>query len=93
MRERPPGSLKEDSIKLAVVLKEHPKAFWDSKDRMAMRDVFDNFAIDMLSKLDCSLCSAGWTDPTTLARERDKERVLAAIAVYPGGTMSEDAAV
>ena len=47
-RERTPGSPKEDGVERAVVLKEYPKALWDSKDRMAMGDVFDNFAVDVL---------------------------------------------
>ena len=59
---------------------------------MAMRDVFDNFAIDMLSKLHRSLGSTGGTYPSAFARERDEERVLAAITVYPGGIVSEDSA-
>jgi hypothetical protein len=40
---------------------------------MAMGDVFDNFAVDMLSKLYCSLGSTGGTDPAAFARERDEE--------------------
>lgn len=60
---------------------------------MAMRDVFDNFAIDMLCKLHRSLGSAGGAYSSAFAGERDKERVLTAIAVYPSGTVSEDAAV
>ena len=63
------------------------------RNRGAMRDVFDNFAVDMLSELHRSLGPTGGADPTAFARERDKERVLASVAVYPGGTMSEDAAV
>ena len=60
---------------------------------MAMRDVFDNFAVDMLSKLHRSLGPAGGTDPTAFARECDKQGVRTAITVYPGSTVSEDAAV
>jgi hypothetical protein len=71
--ERPPSSLKEDSIKRAVVLKEHSEAFGYSKDRMAMWDVFDDFAVDMLSKLHCSLGSTGGKYPSAFARERDEE--------------------
>jgi hypothetical protein len=55
---------------------------------MAMRDVFDNFAVDMFCELHRSFCSTGGTDPTAFARECDKERVLASVTVYPGGTMS-----
>ena len=93
MRERSPGSLKEDSIKRAVVLKEYPEALGDSKDRVAMRDVFDNFAVEVFCKLHRSLRSTGGTDPTAFARECDKQGVLTAITVYPGSTVSEDAAV
>ena len=60
---------------------------------MAMGNVFDDFAIDVLGKLYRSLGSTRGAYPTTLARERDKERVLASITVYPRGTVSEDPAV
>jgi hypothetical protein len=93
MRERSPGSLKEDSIKRAVVLKEYPEALGDSKDRVAMRDVFDNFAVNMLCELHRSLCSTGGTDLAAFAREGDQERVFAAITVYPSGAVSEDSTV
>ena len=55
LRERPPSGTKEDGIELAVVLKEDPQAFWDGEDGVAVWDVFDNFAIDVLGKLDRSL--------------------------------------
>ena len=58
-----------------------------------MRDVSDNLAVDVLSELHRSLCAAGGAYPATLTGEGDKERVLAAVAVYPGSTVSEDAAV
>jgi len=54
--------------------------------------VFDNFAIDVFSELDRSLSSARGTHPTTFTGERDKERVFAAVTVYPSGTVSEDTA-
>jgi hypothetical protein len=67
----------------AVVLEEYPEAFWDSKDCMAMGDVFDDFAVDMLptsprlrrtsSGLYCSLGSTGGTYRSAFARERDEE--------------------
>jgi hypothetical protein len=58
-----------------------------------MRDVFNNFAIDVLSELYCSLSSARGAYPTAFTGEGDQERVLAAIAVHSSGTMSEDSAV
>jgi hypothetical protein len=72
-RERPPGCLKEDRVKRAVILKEAPNAFGDSKDGMAMRDVFDNLAVNMLSELHRSFSPAGGADPTAFARERNKQ--------------------
>jgi hypothetical protein len=60
---------------------------------MAMGYVLNYFAVNMFCELHRSLCSTGGTDPTALARERDKERVLAAITVYPSGAVSEDSAV
>jgi hypothetical protein len=58
-----------------------------------MRDVFDDFTVNMLCELYCSLCPARGTHPTAFAGEGDKDRVLAAVAVYPSGTVSEDPAV
>jgi hypothetical protein len=68
-----------------------------------MRNVFDDFAVDMLptsprlrrtsSELHRSLCTTGGAHPSALAGEGDKERELAAIAIYPSGSMSEDAAL
>ena len=72
-RERPPGCLKEDRVKRAVILKEAPNAFGDSKDGMAMRDVFDNLAVHMLSELHGALGPAGGADPAAFARERNKQ--------------------
>lgn len=73
--------------------KEYPEAFWDSKDCMAMGDVFDNFAVNVFGELYRSLGPARGAYSSAFAGERDKERVLTAIAVYPGGTVGEDAAV
>ena len=42
-----PSSTEEDGVKFAVVLKEGAHAFWYSKDGVAMRDVLDNFTVDM----------------------------------------------
>ena len=68
-----------------------------------MGDVFDNFAVDVFptsprlrrtsGELYRSLSSARGTYPPAFARKRDKKRVLAAITVYPSGTVSEDSAV
>jgi hypothetical protein len=71
--ERPPSSTEEDGVELAVVLEEYPEAFWDSKDCMAMGDVFDNFAVEMFCELNRSLGSTGGTYPSAFARERDEE--------------------
>jgi hypothetical protein len=60
---------------------------------MAMRDVVDDFAIDVLSELYRSLCPAGWAHPSALAGEGDEKRVFASIAIHPGGAVSEDSAV
>jgi hypothetical protein len=60
---------------------------------MAMRVVFDNFAVDVFCELYRSLRPAGGAHPSAFAGEGDKERVLAAITVYPCGAVSEDAAV
>ena len=68
-----------------------------------MGDVFDNFAVDVFptsprlrrtsGELHRSLRPARGAYPPALAGECDKERVLAAITVYPSGTVSEDSAV
>ena len=58
-----------------------------------MGDVFDNFAVDVFCELHRSLSSARGTDPSAFTGERDKERVFAAITVYPCGTVSEDTAI
>jgi hypothetical protein len=93
LRQCPPSGTEENGVKLAVVLKEDPKAFWDREDRVAMRDVFDNFAVNMLSELYRSFGSTGGTYSAAFARECNKERVLAAVAVYPSCTVCEDATV
>ena len=54
----PPKRTKQDGVELAVILKEDPQAFRDGEDGVAMRDVFDNFAIDVFCELYRSLCSA-----------------------------------
>ena len=54
-------------------LKNILKAFWDSKDRMAMGDVFDNFAVNVFGELYRSLRSTGGADPSAFIRERDKQ--------------------
>jgi hypothetical protein len=48
----------EDSIEFAIVLKEHPQAFGDSKDCVTMGHVLNYFAIEMLCELHCPLGSA-----------------------------------
>ena len=58
-----------------------------------MGDVFDNFAANVFCELYCSLSTALGTYTSAFTGERDKERVLASITVYPSGTVSEDAAV
>ena len=58
-----------------------------------MRDVFDDFTVNMLCELYSSLRPAGGAYPTALARKRDKEGVLTSVAVYPSGSVSEDSAV
>jgi hypothetical protein len=51
------------------------------------------FAVDVFSEFHSARSPAGGTYPTTLAREGDKLGVFAAVAVYPGSSMGEDAAV
>jgi hypothetical protein len=68
-----------------------------------MGDVFADFVVDVLpasprlrrtsGELYCSLRTARGAHPSALAGEGDKERVLAAIAVYPSSTVSEDITV
>ena len=60
---------------------------------MAMREIFNNRTVNVLGKLHGSLSSARGGHPTAFAGERDKERVLASIAMHPCGTVSEDSAV
>ena len=83
LRERSPGGAKEDGVELAVVPKEHPQPFWDSKDGVAMRDVFDNFAVNVFCKLHCSLSTAGGVYPPAFAGKCYKEGVLASITIHP----------
>ena len=42
--------MKEDGVKLAVVLKEGSQAFRDSKDRVAMGDVLNYFTVDVFER-------------------------------------------
>ena len=56
--EGSPGSTEQDGIEFAVVLKEDPRAFWDGKDGVAMGDIFDDFAVDVLCELHCPFRSA-----------------------------------
>jgi hypothetical protein len=58
-----------------------------------MGGVLNYFAVEMLCKLHCSLGSTGGAYSSAFAGERDKERVLTAVAVYPSSPVSEDAAV
>ena len=60
---------------------------------MSVRNVFDDFAVDVFCELHCSLITARGTHSTALTGEGDKKRVFAAITVYPSSTVSEDAAV
>lgn len=60
---------------------------------MSVRNVFDDFAVDVFCELYRSFRPAGWADPSALTGEGDKKRVFAAITVYPSSTVSEDAAV
>jgi hypothetical protein len=77
-----PGSTKENGIELTVVLKEDSQAFRDGEDRVAMGDVLDHFAVDVLCKLHCPLSSAGGAYPAALAGEGDKEGVFAPVAIH-----------
>jgi hypothetical protein len=59
-----------------------------------MRNVFDDFAVNVLCEFHRSFCPAGGAHPSALAGEGyDEERVFAPVAVYPCGSMSKDAAV
>ena len=73
LRERSPSGTKEYGVELAVVLKEDSQAFWDGEDGVAMGNVIDNFAVNMLGKLHRSLSSARGAYPPAFARKRDKE--------------------
>jgi hypothetical protein len=58
-----------------------------------MGDVFDDFAVNMLSKFHCSLRSTRGAHPTAFAGEGDKEGVFTSITVYSSSPVSEDPAV
>ena len=58
-----------------------------------MGDVFNNRAVNVLGELHCPLSPTRGAYPSAFTGERDKERVFASIAVYPSGTVSEDAAI
>ncbi len=58
-----------------------------------MGNISDDFTVDVLGELHGPLSSAGWTYPSALAGEGYKECVFAPVAIHPGGSMSEDAAV
>ena len=58
-----------------------------------MGDFFDDLTVNVLGKLHRSLSSARGAYSTAFAGEGDKERVFASVAVYPSGTVSEDAAI
>ena len=67
LRERSPSGTKEYGVELAVVLKEHPQAFWDGEDGVAVGNIFDYLTVNMLCEFDRSLCPAGWTYSTAFA--------------------------
>jgi hypothetical protein len=56
--EGTPSSTEEDCIEFAVVLKEDPQALGDSKDGVAMGDVFNYFTVDVFCELYSALSSA-----------------------------------
>jgi hypothetical protein len=56
--EGTPSSAEEDGIEFAVVLKEDPQALGDSKDGVAMGDVFNYFTVDVFCELYSALSSA-----------------------------------
>jgi hypothetical protein len=58
-----------------------------------MRNVFDDFAVNVLAEFHRSFCPAGGAHPSALAGEGYEERVFTSVAVYPGGSVSEDVAV
>jgi hypothetical protein len=58
-----------------------------------MRDVFDNLTVNVLGKFHRSLCTARGAYPPAFTGKRNKEGVLAAIAIHPSGAVSEDAAI
>ena len=58
-----------------------------------MSNVFDDFAVGVFCELYCPLGTARGAYPPAFTGKRNKEGVLAAIAVHPGGAVSEDAAV
>jgi hypothetical protein len=56
--EGTPSRAEEDGIKFAVVLKEDPQALGDSKDRVAVGDVFNYFTVDVFGELYSALSAA-----------------------------------
>ena len=50
LRQSSPCSAEEDGIEFAVVLKEGSQAFRDSKDGVAMGDVFNYFTVDVFER-------------------------------------------
>jgi hypothetical protein len=58
-----------------------------------MGDTLDDFAVDVLCELHCSLSATRRAHPSALAGESDKKGVLAPIAIHAGSSVSEDAAV
>lgn len=52
-----------------------------------------HFIVCMFRKLDRSLGTARGTYSAAFRRECNKEGVLTAVAVYPGGAMGKDAAI
>ena len=61
-------------LSLRSYLKNPQQAFWDGKDGVAMRHVFDDFAQDMFCELHRPLYTTGGAYPSALAGEGDKER-------------------
>jgi hypothetical protein len=87
------SSTKEDCIELAVAINEQPCAFWDGEDGVAMGDVFDELAVNVLGEFYRPFRAARRARPTALTGECYEGRVLTAAAVYPGGAVSKDTAV
>jgi len=60
---------------------------------MSVWNILDYLTVEVLSKLNSALSSAGWAHPATLAGEGDKEGVFTSITVYSSSPVSEDSAV